>query len=49
MNGGAGIDTLSYEHASAAVTANLAITSTQNTVAAGIDRDSGFESLIGSV
>ena len=48
LNGGSGIDTVSYEHATAGVTVNLASTSTQNTVGAGSDTLSGFENLIGS-
>nr|WP_245454889.1 cadherin domain-containing protein [Mesorhizobium sp. M3A.F.Ca.ET.080.04.2.1] len=48
LNGGAGIDTLSYEHAAAALTVSLATTAAQNTVGAGSDTVSGFENLIGS-
>src|SRR6185295_82029 len=48
LAGGLGIDTLSYEHALAGVTANLASTSAQNTVGAGSDTVSGFENLTGS-
>ena len=48
LNGGSGIDTVSYEHAVAGVTVNLATTSAQNTVGAGSDTLSGFENLTGS-
>ena len=48
LTGSLGIDTLSYEHAFAGVTVNLAITSGQNTVGAGTDTLSGFENLMGS-
>jgi VCBS repeat-containing protein len=46
--GGTGIDTVSYATATAAVTVNLATTSSQNTGGAGGDTLSGFENLIGS-
>jgi Ca2+-binding RTX toxin-like protein len=49
LNGGAGTDTVSYEHAGAAVTVSLAIGAAQNTGGAGTDTLSGFESLTGSV
>ncbi len=45
---GGGIDTLSYEHAGAAIKISLALTSAQNTGGAGIDTVSQFENLIGS-
>src|SRR6185503_4030864 len=48
LNGGAGIDTLSYEHATAGVTVNLALTVAQNTSGAGTDTLSSFENLTGS-
>src|SRR5262249_17411669 len=48
LNGGTGIDTVSYEHAIAAVTVNLATTSAQNTGGAGSDSLSNFENLLGS-
>ncbi|WP_031252170.1 calcium-binding protein, partial [Mesorhizobium sp. LNHC209A00] len=48
LNGGAGIDTLSYEHAAAAITVSLATTAAQNTIGAGSDTISAFENLIGS-
>jgi serralysin len=46
--GGAGIDTVSYEHAGGAVTVNLSKTSAQATGGAGSDKISGFENLTGS-
>ena len=46
--GGAGIDTVSYEHALAGVTVSLAVTKAQNTLGAGTDTLSGFEHLMGS-
>jgi Ca2+-binding RTX toxin-like protein len=46
-NGPAG-DTVSYEHATAGVTVNLAATSAQNTVGAGLDTLTGFENITGS-
>ena len=51
--GGAGIDTVSYAHATSGangqgVTVNLALTSAQNTIRAGTDTLSGFENLTGS-
>ncbi len=48
LTGGAGIDTVSYEHAPAGVTVSLAVTTAQNTIGAGTDTLSGFENLIGS-
>jgi Ca2+-binding RTX toxin-like protein len=48
LNGGAGTDTVSYEHAGAAVTVSLAIGTAQNTGGAGTDTLSGFENLMGS-
>ena len=48
LNGGAGTDTVSYEHAGAAVTVSLAMTAAQNTVGAGTDTLSAFENLTGS-
>ncbi len=48
LTGGAGIDTVSYEHALAGVTVSLAVTTAQNTIGAGTDTLSGFENLIGS-
>jgi Ca2+-binding RTX toxin-like protein len=48
LNGGAGTDLVSYAHASAGVTVNLALTTAQNTVGAGSDKISNFEGIIGS-
>ena len=48
LAGGAGTDTVSYEHAAAGVTVSLALTTAQNTVGAGSDTLSGFENLTGS-
>ncbi len=45
--GGAGNDTLSYAHAAAGVTVNLALTSAQKTGGEGTDTVSGFENLTG--
>ena len=42
LNGGAGTDTVSYEHAGAAVTVSLATTAAQNTGGAGTDTLSGL-------
>ena len=47
LNGAVG-DTVSYAHAAAGVTVNLATTSAQNTVGAGSDTLTGFENLTGS-
>jgi Ca2+-binding RTX toxin-like protein len=43
-----GVDTVSYEHAAAGVTVSLALTTAQNTIAAGIDTLTAFENLTGS-
>ena len=48
LNGGAGTDTVSYEHAGAAVAVSLATTAAQNTGGAGTDTLSLFENLMGS-
>ena len=48
LDGGAGIDTVSYASAAAAVTVNLASTVAQNTVGAGTDTLLNFENLTGS-
>ncbi|WP_310473926.1 cadherin domain-containing protein [Sandarakinorhabdus sp.] len=48
LDGGLGIDVLSYANASAGVTVSLATTAAQNTIGAGIDTIRGFERLIGS-
>jgi Ca2+-binding RTX toxin-like protein len=48
LNGGAGIDTVSYANAGAGVTVSLSLTGAQNTVGAGFDTLSNFENLTGS-
>jgi Ca2+-binding RTX toxin-like protein len=48
LNGGGGIDTLTYINAGAGVTVSLALTSAQNTGGAGTDTISNFENLTGS-
>ena len=48
LNGGAGIDTVSYANATAGVTVNLGLTVAQNTVGAGTDTLLNFENLRGS-
>ncbi|QXH62307.1 calcium-binding protein [Pseudomonas azerbaijanorientalis] len=48
LDGGAGIDTLSYAYATAAVTANLALTTAQATGGSGSDTLLNFENLTGS-
>jgi len=48
LNGGAGIDTLSYAYATAAVTANLGLTTAQATGGSGTDTLLNFENLTGS-
>lgn len=48
LDGGTGIDTVSYANASAGVTVSLSTTFTQNTVGAGFDQLSNFENLTGS-
>jgi Ca2+-binding RTX toxin-like protein len=48
MNGGAGIDTVSYASASAGVLVNLSTTALQNTVGAGKDNIAEFENILGS-
>ncbi len=48
LAGGLGIDTVSYEHATAGVTIKLATTSAQNTIGAGTDTLTGFENVTGS-
>jgi Ca2+-binding RTX toxin-like protein len=48
LNGGAGVDTVSYEHAVTGVTVSLALTTAQNTIGAGTDTLTGFENLTGS-
>ena len=49
LNGGNGVDTASYEHATAGVTVSLAITVAQNTVGAGSDTLTSIENLTGSL
>ena len=48
LAGGAGMDTVTYEHAASGVTVSLAINPAQNTGGAGTDDLSGFENLTGS-
>jgi Ca2+-binding RTX toxin-like protein len=48
LNGGGGIDTVSYAGASGAVTVSLARSGAQNTGGAGIDTLTNFESIVGS-
>jgi len=48
LNGGAGVDTLSYAHAAAGVSVSLAVGTAQNTGGAGTDTVSLFENLTGS-
>jgi hypothetical protein len=48
LAGGAGADTVSYEHAAAGVTVSLAVTGAQNTGGAGTDTLSSFINLTGS-
>lgn len=48
LNGGAGIDTLSYAYATAAVTVNLGLTIVQATGGSGSDTLLNFENLTGS-
>ncbi len=48
LAGGAGIDTVTYANATAAVTVSLSLTSSQSTGGAGSDTLSGFENLTGS-
>ncbi|MCP1415928.1 Ca2+-binding RTX toxin-like protein [Pseudomonas laurylsulfativorans] len=48
LNGGAGIDTASYVYATAAVTANLGLTTAQATGGSGTDTLLNFENLTGS-
>ena len=48
LNGGAGIDTVSYLKAGAAVTVSLSTVAAQNTIGAGTDTLSNFENLTGS-
>jgi Ca2+-binding RTX toxin-like protein len=49
LNGGSGLDTASYEHATAGVTVSLAITAAQDTAGSGIDTLTSIENLTGSL
>lgn len=48
IDGGAGIDWAAYEDATSAVTVDLNLTTTQNTLGAGSDKITGVENLYGS-
>ena len=48
LSGGSGTDLLTYEHASAGVSVNLAVTTAQATGGAGVDTIATFENLTGS-
>src|SRR5581483_9884501 len=48
LDGGGGVDTVSYRHAATAVIVSLAVLTAQNTGGAGSDTLSGFANLIGS-
>jgi Ca2+-binding RTX toxin-like protein len=48
LDGGAGLDTADYTLAAAAVKVSLAITTSQNTLGAGLDRLTAIENLTGS-
>ncbi len=48
LNGGAGVDTVSYADASGPISANLAILVAQDTGSSGFDRFAGIENLVGS-
>ena len=48
LNGGAGVDTVSYASATAAVRVDLSLTVAQDTVGAGIDDITNFENVVGS-
>jgi hypothetical protein len=48
LNGGGGVNTVSYAHATAGVTVDLGNNAAQNTVGAGIDTLSNFQKIIGS-
>ena len=47
LNGGAGVDFADYSNATTAITANLSLTTAQNTVGAGSDTITNIEGLIG--
>jgi Ca2+-binding RTX toxin-like protein len=49
LNGGNGVDTASYEHATAGVTVSLLFTVMQSTIGAGNDTVTGIENLTGSL
>jgi Ca2+-binding RTX toxin-like protein len=49
LGGGSGVDTASYEHATAGVMVSLAITGPQHTIGAGIDTLTSIENLTGSL
>jgi len=48
LNGGVGVDTVSYSNSTAAVTVDLGLTTAQNTIGAGTDTLLNFENLYGS-
>ena len=48
LSGGAGIDTVSYAGATIGVTVNMALTTAQDTIGAGIDTFASIENLVGS-
>ncbi|SEJ27527.1 S-layer family protein, partial [Pseudomonas sp. NFACC07-1] len=48
LDGGTGNDTVSYAHATSAVTVNLGLLAAQNTLGAGTDTLIGIENLVGS-
>jgi Ca2+-binding RTX toxin-like protein len=48
LNGGLGVDTVSYANATAGVTVSLGLTTAQNTIGAGVDTLLNFENLTGS-
>ena len=47
LDGGTGVDTVTYADASGAVTVSLAVTSFQNTGSAGFDKIVNVENIIG--
>jgi Ca2+-binding RTX toxin-like protein len=48
LNGGAGVDTVTYANATAGVNVDLSLTAAQDTGGAGVDTLKGFENLTGS-
>jgi Ca2+-binding RTX toxin-like protein len=48
LNGGAGLDTVSYASSTVGVTVNLSLTTAQNTIGAGTDTLSNFENIFAS-